>query len=339
MIDGHGDDLWRYGDLLIRHNFSTNIHAAFDHRPLMEHIASDLSVIGSYPEPEPLSVERALASLYGIDPGNVMVTNGATDFIYLLAGAAGARDSAILIPTFREYQDAAVAGGHNLHFISSLRAIPRRADMVWLCNPNNPTGRVIPRLELLDAVDSHPKATFVIDQAYADYTAEPLLSAADVVSRSNVIVMSSLTKRFAIPGLRIGYAVAPPQLLERVRRRRIPWSVSGPAIRAALFLLRHMDDYPIDHITLHREAGRIRDAFERMGIDALPTDCNFILCRLPRGRASELKDYLVRENAILIRDASNFESLTPAHFRVAAQEAYENDLLIDSLGRWLTRLF
>ncbi len=334
MIDGHGDDLWRYGGR-IKHNFSTNIHAAFDHRPLMAHLAADTSAIDSYPEPEPRSVEKALGALHGIDPSAVMVTNGATEAIYLLARAFTGARSAIVAPTFREYQDAALANDHIITFIPDLDNLPLSMDMVWLCNPNNPTGSVIPRVDLLRIIDGHPSMTFIIDQAYADYTAEPVVATEDISSRSNVIVLSSLTKRFAIPGLRIGYAIGPVKLLGKVKRFRLPWSVNGPAIKAALYLLEHISDYPIASTGLNSEALRIKAAFEELGIGVSLTDCNFILCRLPRGSAAGLKEALVGSAGILIRDASNFEGLGPEYFRVAAQTAAENDLLISEVKRWL----
>lgn len=335
MIDGHGDDLWRYGDK-VKHNFSSNI-SAFDHSRLMEYLAAQPDAVSCYPEPSPGSVETAVAAMYGVRPEEVMVTNGATEAIYLLAQTAARCKSAIIAPTFREYQDACRMYGHSISFISSLTAIPKDCQMVWLCNPNNPTGNTILKDKLLKTASSNPDKVFVIDQAYADYTLMETLSAPEAISAGNIILLGSMTKRFAIPGLRIGYAIGNRALLDRVKAWRMPWGVNGLAIRAALFMIEHADEYEIDAAGLHAEALRMAKALTEMGISVWPTDCNFILCELPHGTAADLKEHLINEAGILIRDASNFEGLGERHFRVAAQTPEENSQLIKEIERWITR--
>ncbi len=144
MIDGHGDDLFRYGGA-VKVNFSTNIPQRVDHSGLLDHLSRQGDIFRNYPEPAPLSVERKLAALHGLDERNVIVTNGATEAIYLLAHAWMGRRSVIIAPTFREYQDACSVFGHTVNFVGSLEELPEGPDMVWLCNPNNPTGHVYDR--------------------------------------------------------------------------------------------------------------------------------------------------------------------------------------------------
>lgn len=335
MTEGHGDDIYRYG-CRIEHNFSTNVYAGFDHSALFAHLASVAGSIANYPEPTPASVERLLAHNCCIAPECVMVTNGATEAIYLIAQWLRGKRSAVVSPTFSEYEDACRIHGHSLRFISSIGDVPEDVDAVWLCNPNNPTGSVTPRDELLELVRDRQDTVFVIDQAYADYTAIPLIREYEAVELPNVLLLGSLTKRFAIPGLRIGYAVGNAALMSRIRSLRMPWSVNQLAIEGANYLLAHEEDYPIDAGMLHREALRMARAFEAMGITVKPTDCNFILCSLP-AKASGLKDYLAETHGILIRDASNFRGLTPHHFRVAALTPAQNDLLITAIREWAAK--
>lgn len=334
MIDGHGDDLWRYGGK-VKHNFSTNIHSAFDHSPLMAHIASSADTILSYPEPEPISVESKIAGLHGCGREEVMVTNGATEAIYMIAKEFSDSNSAIVSPTFREYQDACKMHGHEIDFIHSLKEISDKHGLIWLCNPNNPTGRVIPKDAFLEYIYAYKDKVFVIDQAYSDYTLLPTLTATDAINAGNVILLGSLTKRFAVPGLRIGYAIGTKKLLDRVKRWRMPWSVNGIAIESAKYLIENIGNYDIDAEGLHKEALRISEEFLRLGIEVESSDCNFILCKLPDGTAAELKQYLMDEGGVLIRDASNFEGLTERHFRVAAQRQEENDELVDLVRRFV----
>lgn len=336
MLDGHGDDSFRY-DSPIRHNFSTNISPGADTSALMEHLANaGCSIVKCYPEPSPTSVETLLGKEHNVGNECVMVTNGATEAIYLTAHYLQSKHSAIVSPTFREYQDACALYGHKIDFITSIEDISPDVGAVWLCNPNNPTGHVTDKTTLLEHISSHPDITYIIDQAYSDYTTRPLINGYEAIRLPNVIILHSLTKRFSIPGLRIGYAISNPSLTSELRRHRMPWSVNSFAIEAAKFLLNRNDRASIDAPTLHNEALRIASLLKGIGIESSATDCNFMLCKLPFGSASDLKKFLIDNYGILIRDASNFEGLTQSYFRVAAQTREENNLLIEAITKWIS---
>ncbi|MDE7509526.1 MAG: aminotransferase class I/II-fold pyridoxal phosphate-dependent enzyme [Muribaculaceae bacterium] len=335
MIEGHGDDLYRYGGR-VRHNFSTNIIADRDHSGLIAYLAERLGTIGSYPEPRPFTLEKRLAEQLGCGAENVAVTNGATDAVYRIAQIHRGGMSAISRPTFREYQDACALHEYEICFFDRPEDIPSGASLIWLCNPNNPTGSVLPKEEILRLSATYPDAWIIVDQAYADYTSLPVLTPKEAIESGNIILLSSLTKRYSVPGLRIGYLTAPDNICAEIRRQGIPWAVNAPAIEAALYLLAHEEDYPIDCGRLHSEAVRLADRFRKIGIECTDTDCNFILCKLPEGmQAGQLKEYLVEEGGLLIRDASNFEGLDERYFRVAAQSERENDLLADMVEKWI----
>ena len=335
MIDGHGDDLFRFGNK-IKINFSTNIPQAVDHSGLLTHLAKAGAIFKNYPEPEPRSVEQKLAIRHEVDAGNIIVTNGATEAIYLLAHAYRDGKSAIIVPTFREYQDACRVYGHSLQFITSLDDIEDRHSMVWLCNPNNPTGQVYDKERLLTAIDSHPATLFIVDQAYAAFSVKDVLSVADIMIRKNVVMLHSLTKQFVVPGLRVGYAIGPEDILKRLRSLRMPWSVNSIAIAAALYLLENSSSYVFDATLLHNQANWLCDEMRCLGMYVNNTDCNFLLACLPYGTAARLKSWLIGHYGILIRDASNFEGLTVRHFRVAAQTSQENMTLIKALKEWIS---
>lgn len=334
MIEGHGDDLYRYGER-VKHNFSSNIFAGFDHSRLVDHLSQCGWCVGSYPEPEPYTLESMLAEAEGVGKENVIVTNGATESIYLLAQMHRGGQSAIVIPTFREYQDACRIHGHKIAWASSPEDIGGENDMVWICNPNNPTGQVFPKDAVAEAARKGRRSLFVIDRAYDLYCTEKLTTAREAVESGNIVLLSSLTKQFAIPGLRIGYAIGPAEVISGLRALRMPWSVNAPAIEAAIYLLRNKNAYKVDAAFLASEARRIREELKSYGIECSDSDCNFFLAKLPKGTSAELKDYLIERHGILIRDASNFEGLGPRHFRVAAQTPEENDLLLDCIGKWM----
>jgi threonine-phosphate decarboxylase len=334
MIEGHGDDLYAYQGK-IGHNFSSNILSGVEHGKLLEAMTASGGGFENYPEPRPMRLESKLAGTLGVGSENVCVTNGATEAIYLIAHAFQGEASAIVVPTFSEYEDACVMYRHALRFITSPEEMQGDERMVWMCNPNNPTGKVFPKRKLQQLVAAYPEVTFVIDGAYSDYTELPVLTPAEAVEAGNVILLGSFTKRYSVPGLRVGYMVGAETLMESINRYRMPWSVSAPAILGAEYLLDHSDDYIIDASRLHNEAERLACRLRSLGVVVEPTDCNFILCRLPERTAGELKEYLVAEHGILIRDASNFRGLDERYFRVAAQKPEENDLLFSVVERWI----
>ena len=399
MIQGHGDDRYRF-QRDIRADFSSNVYSHVDLEPLKAHLRARLGVIGRYPEPEPYTLEKALAAQLGIDPAAVCVTAGATEAIYLIAHAFKGSESNILQPTFSEYADACRLYAHSVAPVSvllpkkgcfaghrpplhsliqgntksersdevvaatgvegrpgeavtvrqgemprALRVLTAREKstpgaetrgaeraMIWLCNPNNPTGMVVPKEQLVTSIDENPDTIFVIDQSYGFFTQAPILSPAEAAGYANVIQLHSMTKRYAMPGIRLGYVTAHPELIEKIRAVRMPWSVNALAIEAGLFLTEHPDTAPIDLPALLAETQRLRDHLNAIpGLSAEPTQTHFFLCRLAQGRAADLKLRLAEEYGILIRDASNFEGLDERCFRVATQTREENDGLVEAI--------
>ena len=391
MLQGHGDDLYRFARP-IRANFSSNVPGRVDLGALKAHLQAHLDLIGHYPEPEPYTLEAALAAKHAIDPAAVCATNGATEAIYLIANAFARSHSTILQPTFSEYADACrlyhhliIPGARQNLFEPSEGALVRKnlplhqadaqikesaaADgflpsehfsasevktrscgavdserdgtrssgaLIWLCNPNNPTGSVVPVDKLRAAIENHPQTIFVIDQSYGFFTREPLLSAAEAVRYPNVIQLHSMTKRYAMPGLRLGYMTGSPTLLAHIRNFRMPWSVNALAIEAGLYLCAHPETAPIDLPALLAETRRLRERLNTLpGLTAAPTQTHFFLCRLAAHRASDLKQWLADRHGLLIRDASNFEGLDAGAFRIATQTPEENELLVEAVRQYL----
>lgn len=338
MTEGHGDDSYKFGRKPTA-DFSSNIHTHVDHSRLIERIAASGIDLSHYPDPLARPLAARIAKWLGISAGCVMVTNGVTEAIYLIARSIGAARAAIVEPTFSEYGDACRESSVEIDHISDLSQVTSAHDIVWVCNPNNPTGHVTPREIILSTARKFPDTVFIIDQAYSDYTLLPVISPDEAISAGNMILLGSFTKRYSLPALRIGYAVAPQHIINAINSRRLPWSVNSIAIAAAILLL---DDATLSKAIpvkkLHDEALRLSSRLREMGIEVQPTDCNFILCRLPEGRnAAQMKLALMNDHGLLIRDASNFHGLTPSHFRVAAQTASENNLLIEKIKEWLHR--
>ncbi len=338
MIKGHGDDFYKY-TYPIGINFSSNSCPHTDLAPLKAHLCGCMEVIESYPEPEPYTLQAHIAARFGLSADSVAVTNGATEAIYLIAEAFRGGNSVILQPTFSEYADACRLHGHRVTAIYRLSALSENhcsdaaVNLCWICNPNNPTGSVTEKGVLSKLIVSNPQVCFVIDQSYEDFTLSPLLSGIEAAAYPNVLLLHSLTKRYAIPGLRVGYVTGNSALLNRLRAHRMPWSVNQLAIQAGLYLLEH--DLPCSTTLADylQEAARLRASLQALGyLDVWESDTHFMLGCLHHGKASALKEYLVREHGMLIRDASNFEGLDDRFFRIATQKVEENNRLVEAIA-------
>lgn len=335
MIHGHGDDGYLYSTE-IRTNFSSNVYDNPQLEPLFRYLNTRWQSVCSYPEPQPQTAERALAYDMMIRPEEICLTNGATDAIYLIARTFRERHSCIAVPTFSEYADACRMHHHRVTNIYDLTHIPKNTDIVWICNPNNPTGEVIPQKQIKDLLTQYADVLFVIDQSYEDFTEETVFTAKEGIRYPNLILLHSITKRYGLPGLRIGYLTACETLTRQLRLMQIPWAVNQMAIESILYLSEHKNDFTFDLQTILKERARVSERLQQKGIATVwQSQTHFLLAQLRMGNASALKAYLVQEHGMLIRDASNFDGLDKRCFRIAVQSAEENDQLIDAIEEWI----
>lgn len=334
MIDGHGDDAYKYGQK-ITINFSSNVYNHVDHSGLREYLYRRMDSIRTYPEPEPYTLEKTLSEKLNLSDKEVCVTNGATEAIYLIAQTFRGITSTILMPTFSEYADACRLHGHRIKAVYHLDGMLGKTKLIWICNPNNPTGIVQEKELLKSCIEQHPECIFILDQSYDFFTLKSLLSAKEAVAYPNVILLHSMTKRFAVPGLRLGYMTANANLLQEIRLQRMPWSVNQLAIEAGHYLLHAPKGYDIDISLLLNEKEKLSKALLSIGgMDIWPSDTHYMLVQLRLGKAAALKEYLAEEYGILIRDASNFEGLNEHFFRIATQTSEENIKLVEGIKKW-----
>jgi len=262
-----------------------------------------------------------------------MVTSGANEAIYLIAQLYRGWSSVIPQPTYHEYEDACKMYGHLISYerTDDLDILPEDR-IYWLCNPDNPTGNVILKPLLMRIIKQNPRYLYVLDQSYADYTLQPVIKPNEVVDCYNAIIIRSFSKKYCIPGLRLGYLTASPIIIDRLRQIRQPWTVNTLAIEAGKFLIGHdpkvlpdMKDYLI-------EAQRLKHELEQIeGLMIMDTFTHYMLVNVEWTTSLELKNWLMEHYGILIRDASNFHGLDIHCFRVAAQSPEEDDALIAAI--------
>ena len=332
MIYGHGDDTYRYGEK-VKMNFSSNIYQKADLTELKQYLATRLDAIGNYPEPEPKELEELIAEKLEIPASMVMVTNGANEAIYLIAQLYRGWASVIPQPTYTEYADACRMFDHIISYerTDELNILPEDR-IYWICNPDNPTGNVMLKQLLAYVIKKHPRFLHVIDQSYADYTLQPMLKPKELLDCYNVMILHSLSKKYCIPGLRLGYMTASPIIIERLRDIRQPWTVNTLAIEAGKWLIKNDPKVIPDIKDYIAEAQRLHDELQAIdGIMVMDTKTHYMLVNIDWATSLELKNWLIENHGILIRDASNFHGLDAHCFRVAAQSPEENNALINAI--------
>lgn len=338
MLCGHGDDGYRHATV-VRANFSSNVRPGGPPASLREHLAGCIERIGVYPEAAAETLTARIARANGVEPENVLVTPGSTAGIYLVAQAFRARRSCVVIPTFAEYEDACVVHEHRIEFVRweefAAGVLPEAA-LVWLCNPNNPTGAVLARAALLALVAARPETLFVIDLAYAAFCEEPPLTAQDSRTHPNLMLLHSFTKRFGIPGLRLGFVTAAAETIGHLRRFQPPWAVGALELAAGEFLGAVGENEPAwrpGHLDAARELQQALAAID--GIEVAPSSTGFFLVKLRGRTGAELKAHLLREHGLLVRDAGNFRGLDRHWVRIATQRPEENQHLVEAIRRWM----
>ncbi|MDO9446007.1 MAG: histidinol-phosphate transaminase [Dehalococcoidia bacterium] len=298
--------------------------------------AARTAALDRYPPADAGPLREAIARASGLDPTCVLVTPGATAAIHLLARAflrAGDR-CAILGPTFGEYAAAAHAAGAS-HI--EVRAMPPAFDppidderiggaaLTVLCNPNNPTGRYLGRtaVERLAA----RSRLLVLDVAYADFVHDSW-DADALVREHRVAVVHSMTKLHAIPGLRLGYIVAAPEVIARVAALQPSWSIDAASHAAGLVAVDQHEARRAALATLPQTRDRIRAACGQVGWDVVPGQANFLLVHTGDGAATRLA---LLQQGFALRDCASFG--LPEWVRIAVPAETFTDALVEAIAR------
>jgi threonine-phosphate decarboxylase len=335
MIKGHGDDIYDFPD--IRINFSSNVIPGGVHPSLKNHLSSCLKCIECYPDPLGEGLACQIEHHKHLSAGSVMITNGAVEAFYLIAEMFQGKKSLIFYPSFSEYEDACLKFNHQIEFFHQTTfgdVDYSGLDLVWICNPNNPDGRIYDQEKLVKEIEDNPNIIFVVDEAYTDFLNSDISLESCLPEYRNLIIVKSLTKIFAIPGLRLGYLLADSTIIDGLYRQVMPWRINALALEAGRFCFSNLDHDKQAVAGYLQESQRFQNAINDIdGFRVEPSSTTFFLVEAPFS-AAVLKNHLAHNNNILIRDASNFRGLTENYFRVSVQAPKENNQLIEALKEW-----
>ena len=318
-------------------------------------IRAALKQIVHYPDPDCWQLKQELAQQCAVDPEMILVGNGSTELIHLLPRALRIRSALVVGPTFEEYAHALTEGGSSVQYVLAtheeqfrpplkemlrqLSGKPSRFDAVYLCNPNNPTGQVLNRLAVreLAEVVARRQSWLIVDEAFIDYC--PAQSVMPMLREyPHMIVLRSLTKFYAMPGLRIGYLVGARKVVDRVKDRQPPWSVNSLAQTISRAVLRDHAYAAKSRTYMKSERARLMRGLRSLaGLIVYPSAVNFVLLELPvTTSAAEVTDRLAAER-ILVRDCSTMPGLTSQMIRVAVKTEKENRRLLAVLSSCLRK--
>jgi len=298
-----------------------------------------------YPEIDAASFVRALAGYHGLPPENLLAGSGSTELIYLFPRVMRPKRATIVAPAFSEYGRALAQIGTALDLFpltpddsfafdpqQLLTSLSTETDLVVLANPGNPNGAGIdPAAVEAVACGLAGRGILLVDEAFVDFC--PQRSVIEkVVEHGNLYILRSLTKFYAIPGLRAGYLAGPVDGVARLLSLKEPWTLSTPAIAAAKACLNE-DAYrkkAIEEIPLLRRL--LAKELKEVGLNVFPSEVNYLLARIETEgvTAADLADSL-RKRGILIRDCATFLPLDGRYLRVAVRSEGENRRLVEEL--------
>jgi threonine-phosphate decarboxylase len=305
-------------------------------------------VLTSYPVTDYSELKKAIASYAGGDANAVAIGNGVMPLLAAALRAFCTRRCLVLVPAFAEYKRVLTASGVDRHtlglhsqngfavdtnqVLAQLRATG--AQTLLLANPQSPSGRLMPATELVELhhAASGLGVTTIVDEAFIDYVPEESLSSA-AGKCAKLVVLRSVTKFFAMPGLRVGYSVSLPETRRKMEAAMPLWPVDSIAAQAARIVLLDSVGIAATLDANVRERVWLMTQLRTLGLTVFPGAANFMLIKtMDHLNGLEIWRRLIVEHGIVVRSCANFEGLNQQYFRVAVRTHSENQRLITALG-------
>jgi cobyric acid synthase CobQ/L-threonine-O-3-phosphate decarboxylase len=328
-------------------DFSANINPIGPPAWLRQEILHSIDEIECYPDPDCSELTLAACEKFSVWPNECIAGNGASELLCIAARLGGFKKAVIPVPCYVDYERACTLAGLKTEKIQlgkengfqpdfeAIAAILERSPaLVFLAQPNNPTGKTFDTKKLRELANRYSESRFIIDESFAAFIED--LDRTVKKRPKNVITIVSLTKFYAIPGLRLGLAFSSPEIIQKMREIMPCWSVNLIAQRVGTRCLKDSDYSELTQ----KETTRLRNELvaglsEIPGLRVFPGEANFLLCQVQRVgmNASAIINHLI-SNKIAVRQCDNFDGLDDSYFRIAVRTEAENRLLIDELRQF-----
>ena len=312
----HGGDIYTNK---VKYDFSANTSPLGTPDKVKEAIRDSVDSLSAYPDPNCTDLRRAIADHHSIGPDNIICGNGAAELIYSFAAAYRPKSALIFSPTFCEYENSlnceiSHAFDANCHY-----------DVIYLCNPNNPTGTAMCKTDVMKYCENCD--ILFIDECFMDLADHPeIYSVIDELS-DRIFILKAFTKSYGMAGVRLGYGItANADILRRMSEVTQTWNVSTIAQKAGIAALECADFIARSRRIISEERGYLTDELRSFGFKVYESVTNFILFRTEINLYDEL---LKRE--ILIRNCGNFRGLDSTYYRCAVKKHEDNEILITTI--------
>lgn len=331
-------------------DFSASINPLGMSSMVRKSLICSLDSLIHYPDTSHEELKQALARFHTLSPAHFTIANGSTGLIYNLPAMLPGKKALIISPSFSEYVRA--LNQHHWdaqHFILTPesnfsidtdkleRALAGGVDVLFICNPGNPSGVLYPQrvIEKIYSLCLSAGTFLVLDEAFMDFCEEASAKRM-IVHSDNAIILRSMTKFFGIPGLRLGYAISNATLAGRLGSMGGPWSVNSLALAAGAAALQDVQHNQESLDFIRRERRRLFESLSQFpSFKLYPSSANYLLVEIKEGMTScELRDRLL-PHRIMIRDCASFMGLTGQFFRIAVRSSTDNNQLLECLGRIL----
>ena len=353
----HGGNVWEVSekydipvDQLIDFSISTNPLGAPE--TALENIHEHLKLIKHYPDPDPEWLLEALAKSAGVASTNVVLGNGSTELIYLFNEVflEDGYEAVIPVPSFSEYKAAIERFGGNMTFLKCdssknfqlkveelERTISIKTRIIFICNPNSPTGVLYKKEDILRIIKFAAERNVLVflDEDYIDFVDDgKRYSMAKYVNEyNNLFVLRSLTKFFGLAGVRIGFGIGSPDLVKFLKKAKMPWSVNNLAMFATEAAVNDTDFIKRSRLLVSKSRKEMREMFKSIPwLKVYPSETNFLLVEIIQRdlTSTQLRDGLAKKG-LLIRDCKDFDGLNNRFFRVTVRRSDENKKLIKQI--------
>ena len=327
-------------------DFSSNISPVGIPLTVKKLLKKNIENIKHYPDSGSSDVISSLKKYTKLEKSNLIVGNGAIEILYNFCFAFLSKKTKVLIPipTFQEYETVSKLNECQISYFKTMNLsenldifiskIPKNG-CVFICNPNNPTGNLLLKNQLLQIIKKAKKLSTIIflDECFIEMVPESNESVISYVKKyKNLFVLRSLTKSFALPGIRIGYAAGSKEIIDILQKIKIPWSVNLLAQDAADIALKNKSYLDKSNSIIKKELIFLINKINKLnGFDCNSSSTNFILIKIKKNSTQLQKKLL--EHKILIRDCKNFRGLDNHHVRIAVKSHKDNLKLVNALEK------
>jgi len=348
-VYAHGGNVWKDGNPEKWIDFSANLNPMGPPQAMIEKLKASLGNIVYYPEADMKTTTLHIASYLDVSSEQVLPTSGGIGAISLIAESIRPKKVVILQPSFVEYMRVANNVGAELIHLPLIKngkiQYPKKeimdalekGTMLFICNPSNPIGCTMPKVMMIDVLNyaENIGAKVVVDEAFIEFSQDE--SVRDLVENySSLIIAGSLTKIFAIPGIRLGYICTNRDNIKFLKERQTPWSLSSFAGDVA-HVLSDTKEYVEETLKRNQiQREYLRRELEDMGILVFPSKANFLLLNI-KGKnitVEQLQEKLIQDN-ILIRNCANYIYLDEYYTRIAVKNKESNEYLVDCLKKYI----